>query len=114
MRSWRSANLLLAFLIELAMLTAFAYAGWHLPHVLWQRIALAILLPAIAIVLWGMFAAPRAGKRRLKLPALLYFKIAMFALAALAWWVAGEAFIGSIFAVLAAINLIAASLFRQV
>ena len=39
---------------------------------------LAVGLPAIAIVLWALWAAPRAGKRRLKMPALLVFKVCDF------------------------------------
>jgi hypothetical protein len=113
MRSLRRANLLLAFMIELGMLAAFCYAGWAIPHVLWLRIVLAVGLPAIAIVLWGIWAAPKAGKRRLKMPVLLWFKIGMFAAAAVALWLTGEAFIASIFAVLAAVNLAVAQLFRQ-
>ncbi len=113
MRSLRQANLLLAFIIELGMLAALCYAGWTIPHVLWLRIVLAVGLPAIAIALWAMWAAPKAGKRRLKMPALLWFKIAIFLAAAAALWLAGEAFLASIFAVLAALNLSAAQLFRQ-
>ena len=113
MRSLRRANLLLAFIIELGMLAAFCYAGWAITHVLWLRIAVAVALPALAIVLWATWAAPKAGKRRLKMPALLWFKIGMFAAATGALWGVGEAFIGSVFGVLAAINLAAAQLFKQ-
>ena len=113
MRSLRHANLLLAFMIELGMLAAFCYAGWASTHIVWLRLVLAVGMPGLAIVLWAVWAAPKAGKRRLKMPGLLVFKIAMFGAAAAALWVAGEAFVGSIFAVLAAINLIAAQIFRQ-
>ena len=112
MKSWRSANLLLAFSLELAMLAAFFAAGLALP-LGWLRYALAAALVGLAIATWGVWAAPRAGKRRLKMPALLWFKLLMFALATAAWWVAGQGFIGSIFGVLAAINLMAASALGQ-
>lgn len=113
MRSLRRANLLLAFIIELGMLAAFCYAGWASTHILWLRLGLAVALPALAIVLWALWAAPKAGKRRLKMPALLWFKIGIFAAAAAALWAVGEAFIASVFGVLAAINLGAAQVFRQ-
>jgi len=113
MRSLRRANLLLAFLVELGMLVAFCYAGWSVTHVLWVRIVLAIALPVLAIVLWANWAAPKAGKRRLKMPMLLWFKLGIFAAATGALWGVGEAFIGSIFGVLAVINLAVAQVFKQ-
>jgi hypothetical protein len=114
MRELRNANLLLAFIIEVAMLAAFCFAGWMATPVLWLRIVLAVGLPGLAILLWAVWAAPKAGKRRLPMPQLLIFKVVMFALATAAWWAAGQAFIGSIFAALAAINLLAAWVFKQV
>lgn len=113
MASLRSGNLLLAFLIELGMLAAFCFAGWFVPPLLALRIAGAVLLPGLAIAAWAIWAAPRAGANRLKMPALLYFKIAMFGLATLAWLLAGQGFIGSIFGVLAAINLAVGWMLRQ-
>ena len=113
MKSWRSANLLLAFLIELGMLAAFCFAGWAATPIAWLRLVLAVALPGLAIVLWAVWAAPKAGKRRLKMPGLVIFKLVMFGFATAAWWAAGQGFIGSIFGALAAINLIAAWLFRQ-
>lgn len=110
----RNGNLLLAFLIEIVMLVAFCVAGWSVHGPLWLRIVLAIGLPALAITAWAIWAAPRAGARRLKMPALVYFKAALFGLAVLAWFVAGQPFIATVFAVLAAINLVAAIAFRQV
>ena len=114
LRSLRGGNLMLAFVLEVAMLAAFALAGWTGPKVLWLRIGLAIGLPGLAILLWAAWAAPRAGKRRLQMPALLIFKFAIFAAATAAWWVAGQPFIAAVFATLVAINLGAAALFKQV
>ena len=114
LRSLRGGNLMLAFVLEVAMLAAFAFAGWTGPKMLWLRIGLAIGLPALAILLWAVWAAPRAGKRRLKMPALLIFKFIIFAVATAAWWAAGQPFIAAVFGTLVAINLGAGLLFRQV
>lgn len=111
--SLRRGNLLLAFVLELGMLAGFCYAGWVSTNVMWLRIVLAIGLPGLAIVLWAVWAAPGAKKRRLKMPALLLFKLAIFVVAAAAWWVAGQAFIASIFAALVAINVLGMLAFRQ-
>ena len=114
LRSLRSANILLAFALELAMLAGFAVGGWAVPGTMWIRLGAAVAAPAIAIVLWGLWAAPKAGPRRLKMPALFWFKAAMFAAAAAAWWFGGHPFIGAIFASLAAINLLTAAALRHV
>ena len=111
--SLRRGNLLLAFVLELGMLAAFCYAGWVSTNILWLKVVLAIGLPGIAIVLWAVWAAPGAKKRRLKMPALLLFKLAIFAVATAAWWVAGQAFIASIFAALVVINVLGMLAFRQ-
>jgi Protein of unknown function (DUF2568) len=112
-RSLRSGNLLLAFLLEVGMLAAFCFAGWVSTGVVWLRIILAIGLPGLAILLWAVWAAPKAGKRRLKMPALLVFKIIMFAAATAAWWAAGQAFIAAIFGALVVINLLGMRAFKQ-
>ena len=111
--SLRRGNLLLAFLLELVMLAAFCFAGWTLGTATWMKAGLAIGLPAIAIVLWAIYAAPRAGKRRLKMPRLLIFKVCIFVAASAAWWAAGQAFIASIFIALVAINVLGMWVFRQ-
>lgn len=111
--SLRSGNLLLAFLLEVGMLAALCFAGWTATNVFWMRLALAIAMPGVAIVLWAAWAAPRA-KTRLRMPALMGFKIAIFAVATAALWAAGQPFIAAIFGTLVAINLLAMWAFGQV
>ena len=109
----KAGNLVLAFAVEMAMLAAFAVAGWASTDLLWLRIVLTIALPGIAIVMWAVWAAPKAKKRRLKPGPLLVFKLIIFGFATLAWWLAGQGFIAAIFGTLAAINLIGIAAFRQ-
>ena len=109
----RNGNLALAFALELAMLAAFAVAGWAATPILWLRLVLAIALPGIAILLWAVWAAPKAKKRRLKPGPLLLFKLIIFGFATLAWALAGLGLIAAIFGVLATINLSGAWAFRQ-
>ncbi len=111
--SLKAGNLALAFAVELAMLAAFAVAGWVATPIPWLRIVLAAGLPAVAIAFWAVWAAPKAGKWRLKPQPLVLFKLVIFGLATLAWWWAGQAFIAAIFAVLAAINLLGIVALRQ-
>lgn len=109
----RNANLALAFALEVAMLVGFAAAGWASTPILWLRLVLAVGLPGLAILLWAVWAAPKAKKRRLKPGPLLVFKVAIFAFATLAWWLAGLGLIAAIFGTLAAINLLGAAVLRQ-
>jgi hypothetical protein len=113
MHSLKNGNLALAFAVEIAMLAAFAVAGWTSTPIPWLRIVLTIALPGIAILMWAVWAAPKAKKRRLKPGPLLVFKIIIFGFATLAWWLAGLGLIAAIFGVLAAINLIGIVVFRQ-
>jgi hypothetical protein len=112
MSTFRSGNLLLAFALELAMLVALGIFGWNASGTTWLKFGLALGLPALAIAAWAVWGAPKS-KTRLKGGALLIFKIVMFAIATVAWWAAGQGFIGTIFAVLAAINLLAGMALRQ-
>lgn len=111
--SLRAGNLALAFAVEIAMLAAFAMAGWTATPIVWLRIVLTVALPAIAIAMWAVWAAPKAKKRRLEPVPLLVFKLVIFGCATLAWWLAGQGFIAAIFGVLAAINLLGIVAFRQ-
>lgn len=113
MQSLKAGNLALAFAVELAMLAGFAVAGWAASPILWLRLALMLALPGIAIALWAVWAAPKAKKRRLRPRPLLAFKLAIFAAAVVAWWLAGHGFIAAVFGTLAAINLIGIAAFRQ-
>jgi hypothetical protein len=109
----RNGNLVLAFAVEMAMLAAFAVAGWAATDILWLRLVLTVALPGLAIVMWAVWAAPKAKKRRLKPGPLLVFKLIIFGFATLAWWLAGFSLIAAIFGTLAAINLLGIAAFRQ-
>jgi hypothetical protein len=93
----RTFSLALKFLLELAAFAAFAYWGASV------SIVLAIAAPALAIVLWGLFAAPRS-ERRLPLPARVVFETAVFVLAVVALLAAGALIAAIVLAVLVAIS----------
>ncbi|MGW2842740.1 YrdB family protein [Streptomyces sp. NPDC001493] len=56
----RTVNELLAFIVEVVGIVAFARWGWHASGNTVLRIVLAVGLPAVAAVVWGMFASPKA------------------------------------------------------
>ena len=55
-----NANDVVAFLVEIAVLILLAWAGAQVDGPTVLRVALAVALPVVAAVLWGLFAAPRA------------------------------------------------------
>ncbi|MFI7059812.1 YrdB family protein [Kribbella sp. NPDC050124] len=59
---WRWGNLLLAFLAELVALGIFAWWGWTASGTTAVQLLLAIGLPAVTAVVWGLFAAPTATR----------------------------------------------------
>ena len=100
----KMANLALAFLLELAALVAFAYWGFQAGGGGLLRWVLGIGTPILAAVLWGIWEAPKSARRLRGVPYLI-FKIAFFALAAVALLMADRAVWGLALAVLTAINI---------
>lgn len=85
--------LLVRFLTELAMLAGLAVAGARLGGGVALSIVFAVLLPAVAAVVWGKFIGPKA-ERRLAEPARFLVEFVLFAvtgsvLALTGWVVAG-------------------------
>ena len=81
---WRWSNLGLAFGLEIAGLGIFAWWGWRTGDSLALRLVLAIGLPLIAAVVWGLFAAPTANYGSPVVTTIV--KVAFFGLAGLALW----------------------------
>lgn len=106
--TWRLGNLGLAFLLELGAVAALGYWGWRTGGTLPIRLTLAIAVPAVAVVLWGLFAAPQAT---VSVPVLAVLtKVVVFGGAAMALWqldqrVLAIAFPAVVIANLAVINL---------
>lgn len=101
----KSANLGLAFFLELGVLVALGYWGFQTGQGTLGQIALGIGLPVIAIGVWAVLGAPKST-RRLRGPWLLLLRIVFFGGGAVALYAAGQQIIGIAFAVVAAINLI--------
>jgi hypothetical protein len=72
--------LTIRFLTELALLAGLAVAGAHLGGGVALAIVDAVLLPAAAAAIWGLFIAPRA-RRRLPEPARFLIEFVLFAAA---------------------------------
>jgi hypothetical protein len=100
----RAANLGVRFLLELCLLAALAVVGWWLggPRVL--QVLLAVLLPAVAASLWGLWVAPRASGR-LADPARFGVEAVLFAVASVGLVLAGHPFLGGLLAAAYAVNV---------
>jgi hypothetical protein len=107
----KSANLAVKFLLELAAFAALAYWGATIGHGGWAVVA-AIAAPAAAVVIWGLFAAPRA-KRRLPLPARAPLELAVFGLAAGGLAAAGAVILAIIFGAVVIVNAVLLTVFHQ-
>jgi hypothetical protein len=94
----KAANLGLRFLLELCLLAALAYVG------LQANVALGILAPAAAAVIWGLFVAPRA---RFPLPLGWWVgvQILLFGAAVVGLVVVGNTLLGVVFGLVVAANL---------
>jgi hypothetical protein len=102
---WRLGNFGLAFAVELAGLGIFAWWGWRTGGSTPVRLLLAIGLPVLAMVVWGLFAAPTADYGSPVVTAVV--KVAFFGLAGLALWSLDHWTLGVIFVLVVAANLLA-------
>ncbi len=105
-------NLALRFLLELCMLAALAYWGYHIGDSLLMKLVLALGAPLVAAVVWGAFIAPRAW-RRLTDPARLLLELVLWVAAALALAAAGQPTLAVLFAVVVAANLVLGMVWGQ-
>lgn len=108
----KSANLALAFLLELGILAALGYWGFRTSDGLAMQIVLGLGAPLLAAVVWGLWLAPRAQRRLPNLPRLV-LKLVIFGVAALALAAAGQPDLAGAFAVVAVINTVLLHVWQQ-
>lgn len=99
----KKINLALSFFIELLMLAAFSYWGFHGEKSVLIKWFLGIGLPLAVAVLWGLYLAPKA-KRRVKIMAGIILSLGLFLGSAIALYQAGHTILAIPFAILAIIN----------
>lgn len=111
-RPWLVANELLAFLLELAALGALCWWGSSVGSGLALHLLLGLGTPALAAVLWGWFAAPRA---RVKLPlaGVLAVKTLVLGGGALAVYGVGHPAAAIVFAVVLLVNTALVETYRR-
>ena len=96
-------NLGVRFLLEIAMLVALGWVGGEIGSSWVIRVGLAIVLPLVAAVVWGMFIAPKAS-RRLADPAKLLVELVLFSAACVGLAAVGHPWLAAAFAIVLAVN----------
>ncbi len=107
------ANLAVVFAVELAGLVAFGLWGAQAVSPTLGRWVLAIVVPLVATVVWGLFCAPRAAIS-LPRPAMVSLKIVMLLGAVLAFLGSGQPYAALIFAVIASLSALFARMLPDV
>jgi Protein of unknown function (DUF2568) len=101
----KNANLALAFFLELGVLVALGYWGFQTGQGTIARIGLGIGAPVVAVVVWGLFGAPKAVWH-LNGPWRLILEVVFFGSAAVALFAAGQRVLGVAFALVFVLNSI--------
>jgi hypothetical protein len=99
----QSANLALRFVLELCAFGALGYWGSQATSSSAWCVVLAIATPAAAIVVWGLFVAPKA-KVKVSEPVRWAIELVVFVGAAVALGAAGQVVLGIVFGVVAVVN----------
>jgi hypothetical protein len=108
----KTANDVLAFLLELAAIAALVAWGFAVGPNLPARFVLGLGAPAVMVLVWGVWLAP-ASDHRLALPWLLIAELVVFGLAAAALAAAGHPRLAAVLAVLVVLNLGLAALWGR-
>lgn len=109
---FKTLNLALAFFLELFMLYAFGYWGFHLKQSTGMRWLIGIGLPILVAIIWGVFLAPKSMvhmPHHLK----LLGKFILMETAAALLYSTGKTNMAIIFAVITVVNLILILAWKQ-
>lgn len=96
-------NNLVSFLLELAMLGALSFWGFHAGSTGLIKWLLGLGVPVLVIIFWGTFMAPHASNR-IAWPWLPVVSLLLFLVSAAALYSAGERSIAVVFAAIAVVN----------
>ncbi|MCO5996050.1 YrdB family protein [Actinoallomurus rhizosphaericola] len=111
-RPLHAVNEGLAFLLELAALAVLAWWGAEAGDGVVLSVVLAVILPLVAAVVWGLFAAPRA-RIRLPLAGVLVVKVIVFGAAVAALYALHHGRSALVCAVIVILNLLIATMDRN-
>ncbi len=99
----KAGNLGLRFLLELCLLAALGYWGFHTARGVIGKIAVGIGVPLVVAILWGVFLAP-ASSMRLEGPLYMVLEVIIFGGAAAALYATGHPALAWALVLVAVIN----------
>jgi hypothetical protein len=102
--SMRSLNLVFRFLLEIIVLVALFLWGVSISDQFVVQVLFGLGAPAIVIVVWALFVAPKAS-RRLPDPQRLAVEVVVFGAGVLAFLAAGHMMLAVLLAAAAGLNL---------
>ena len=108
----KATNLGLAFFIELAMVAAFAYWGFHIKSTTMVHFLVGIGVPILVMAFWGVFLSPKANYH-LGLPLKTTLKFVLFALGSAGLYVSNKKTLGIILFVTFTVNEVLALVWHQ-
>jgi hypothetical protein len=108
----KGVNLAAAFLLELCLLAALGYWGFHVGRGPVAKIGLGLGAPLLMAIVWGIFMAPRGPRHLSGLP-YRALALVLYGLGVAALFAAGQPTLALILAVAVAINQILAAIWRQ-
>jgi len=100
----RSLNLVFRFVLEMLVLVVLFLLGVSISESLLFQVVLGLGMPAIVILVWGLFVAPKAS-RRLPDPARLVLEVVVWSLGALGLVLVAGLLPALLFGAAVAINL---------
>jgi hypothetical protein len=104
-QAMKGLNLAFRFVLEMLVLVALFLLGWSLSGSLPVQLVLGLGLPAIVMVVWGLFVAPRAS-RRLDDPVRLAVELVVWFAGALAFGLAVSWILALLFGLAVLLSLV--------
>ena len=112
MQTLKIINQIIAFSLEIGMLIVMGYWGAQQGKILFMKFLIPIALCSIAIILWGIFAAPKSA-HRLEFTIRILFEMALFTIAALMLYKTDHKVLAISFWVIAFLNEMLSYVFKD-
>ena len=103
-RTMRKLNLGFRFVLEIIVLVALFLWGAAISDEFIVQVVLGLVFAGVAVVVWGLFVAPKA-RRRLPDPARLVVELGVFGFGALAFILSGNLVLGILLGAAAVISI---------
>lgn len=98
---WIKVSILIVlFLLEIGGMVVFSYWGYHINAGVAVKIIMAVAIPLVIAILWGLFLAPKASLPIISYPIRTVLKLVVFVVASAALYTIGRIALGALFLIL--------------